>query len=76
MGKITALKTDRVGRRIKVFVDGSLLFVADKKIIAKAGLHLGQDLSVSRIEELRRIFLFQNCLDAALHYLSYRRRSE
>ena len=76
MGKITALKTDRVGRRIKVFVDGSLFFVADKKIIAKAGLHLGQDLSVSRIEELKRTFIFQNCLDAALHYLSYRPRSE
>ena len=76
MGKVTALKTDGVGRRIKVFVDGSLLFIVDKKVIAKAGLQLGQDLSVSQIEELKRTFLLQNCLDAALHYLSYRPRSE
>ncbi len=76
MGKITALKEDKVGRRIKVFVDGFLLFVADKKVITKAGLQLGQSLSVDQIEELKREFLFQNCLDAALHYLSYRPRSE
>lgn len=76
MSKITALKLNSIGRSVKVFVDGSFSFIADRKAIDGAGLKVGQDLSVSQVEALKRAFLSQNCLDAALRYLSYRPRSE
>jgi len=76
LGKITALRASNHGEKVKVFVDGVLAFVADKKTIANAGLQLGQNLSVSQVEEIKHLFLLHDCVDAALHYLSYRPRSK
>ncbi len=76
MGVITALRTGDCGRRVNVFVDGVFLLVADKKAVVQAGLQLGQNLSTSRIDQLRRLFLSHDCLNVAMHYLSYRPRSE
>jgi len=76
VGKITALRASNHGKQVKVFVDGVLSLVADKKAVANAGLQLGQNLSTSQVEEIKHLFFLQDCFDSALHYLSYRPRSE
>ena len=76
MGRITALRMGGGRRRVDVFVDGSLSFAIDGEVAGRAGLEVGQHLSADQIEELTQTSLFQNCLDAALRYLSYRPRSD
>jgi regulatory protein len=76
MGRITALRVGGGKKRVNVFVDGSFSFAIDGEVAGKAGLQVGQHLSADQIEELTQASLFQNCLDAALRYLSYRPRSD
>jgi regulatory protein len=45
-------------------------------VVEEHGLHPGQVLSDSRVEELAAADLFGKCLNAALRLLSYRPRSE
>ena len=77
MRKITALRVSR-GRkkRVNVFLDGKFAFSLETEVVAKEGLQVGQELSISQIEALARSDQFQRCLNAAAHYLSYRPRSE
>jgi len=63
-------------RRVNVFVDGSFSFAIDGEVAQRAGLQVGQHLSAHQTEELTQTSLFQNCMDAALDYLSYRPRSD
>jgi regulatory protein len=42
----------------------------------KEGLQVGQELSTSQIEALARFDHLHRCLNTAVHYLSYRPRSE
>jgi len=63
-------------KRVNVFVDGSFSFAIDGEVAGRVGLEVGQHLSADQIEELTQTSLFQNCLDAALRYLSYRPRSD
>ena len=76
MKKVTAIRTGRRGKRIKVFLDGKFAFSLEAEVAVKEGLGVGQELSEGDIETLSRADLFQRCLSAALHYLSYRLRSE
>ena len=77
MTKITAIRSGR-GRqqRAKVFLDGKFAFSLEAELAVKEGLQVGQELSASQIEELIRSDRFHRCLNAALHYLGYRPRSE
>jgi len=76
MGMITALRVDDRKKQVKVFVDGSFSFAVIGEIAATACLEVGQHLSADQIEELKQASLLQSCFGAALHYLSYRPRSE
>lgn len=77
MSKITAIRA-RKGqqRRVNVFLDGKFSFSLEAEAAVKAGLKVGQELSNSQMEALARSDHFHRCLNAALHYLSYRPRSE
>ena len=77
MKKITALRAGRSrGRRVNIFLDGKFAFSLEAEIAVKEGLQVQQVLSAEQIEALARSDSFQLCLNAAMHYLSYRPRSE
>ena len=77
MGKITALHTGRGrGKRVNIFLDGEFAFSLEAEVAAKERLQVEQVLSDTQIETLARSDRFHRCLNAAVHYLSYRPRSE
>ncbi|MDP3879631.1 MAG: RecX family transcriptional regulator [Dehalococcoidales bacterium] len=77
MREITALhsRKDR-GGRVNIFLDGKYAFSLAAEVVAQEGLQVKQALSADRIEALTGADRRQRCLNAALHYLSYRPRSE
>ncbi len=77
MTQITAIRAGR-GRqqRVNVFLDGKFTLSLEAEVAAKEGLQVGQELSSSQVEALARSDHFQRCLNAAVHYLGYRPRSE
>jgi regulatory protein len=77
MRKITALRTGK-GRRKKVniFLDGEFVFSLDTEVVAQENLQIEQVLSTEQIETLKKSDNLKRCFDAAVHYLSYRPRSE
>lgn len=77
MKTITAIETQKRGReRVSIFLDGRFAFSVGRGVVEEHGLHPGQVLSDSRVEELAAADLFGKCLNAALRLLSYRPRSE
>lgn len=77
MGKVTALHVRRGrSKRVDVLLDNRFAFSLEAEVTAKAGLDIGQELSASQIETLTRSNSFHRCLNAAVHYLGYRPRSE
>jgi len=76
MTKITTLRAGRSRQRVNVFLDGKFAFSLEAEVAVKEGLQVGQELSSSQIEALVRSDHFHRCLNAAVHYLSYRPRSE
>ena len=77
MRKITALRAGRSrGNRVNIFLDGRFAFSLEAEVAAKEGLQVEQVLSSGQIEALARSDHFQRCLNAAVHYLSYRPRSD
>jgi regulatory protein len=77
MNEITALhiRKDR-GKRVNIFLDGKFAFSLEAEVVAQEGLQVNQMLSADQIEALTRSDHLQRCLNAAIHYLSYRPRSE
>ena len=77
MKKVTAIRAGRrQGKRVNVFLDGKFAFSLEAEVAVKQGLQVGQELSERNIEALTRFDLLHRCLNAAIHYLSYRPRSE
>jgi regulatory protein len=77
MKKVTALRAGRrQGKRVNIFLDGRFAFSLEAEVAVKHGLEMGQELSEGDIEALTGADLRHRCLNAALHYLSYRLRSE
>jgi regulatory protein len=76
MKKITTIQGGRRGKRVKIFLDGKFAFSLEAEVAAKDGLKVEEELSEADIKALVRADLSQRCLSAALHYLSYRPRSE
>ncbi len=77
MRKITALHNGRGrGKRVNIFLDGKFAFSLEAEVAAREGLQVEQELSADQIEALARSDNFHRCLNAAIHYLSYRPRSE
>ncbi len=77
MKKITALGVGRGrGKRVNISLDGKFAFSLEAEVAVKEGLKVELVLSAEQIEALARSDSFQRCLNAAVHYLSYRPRSE
>ncbi len=77
MKTITDIETQKRGReRVSIFLDGRFAFSVGRGVVEEHGIHPGQVLSDSRVEELAAADLFGKCLNAALRLLSYRPRSE
>jgi regulatory protein len=76
VGTITALRSNDRKKQTNVFVDGLFSFAIADELAAKNHLKVGQHLSPDEIKELKEAALLQSCFDAAVHYLSYRPRSE
>ena len=77
MKKITALRVGRGrGKRVNIFLDGKFAFSLEAEVVVKEGLQVEEVLSDEQIEALARSDHFHRCLNAAIHYLSYRPRSE
>lgn len=77
MGTITALNTGK-GRkkRVNVFIDGKFTFSLGAEVAAQEKLQVEQALSEEQVEMLKKADNLRRCLNAAVHYLSYRPRSE
>lgn len=77
MKTISAVKVQRRGReRANIFLDGTFAFSLGREVVEEQGLHPGQVLTDSQIEELVGTDLFGKCYNAALRLLSYRPRSD
>jgi len=77
LSKITALRTGKGWKkRVNMFLDNRFVCSLEAEIVIKEDLQVGQVLSVSQIEALTGSNHFYRCLNAAIHYLSYRPRSE
>ena len=76
MTKITTIRAGRGQQRVNIFLDGKFTFSLEAEVAVKEGLQVGQELSSSQIEALARSDHFHRCFNAAVHYLSYRPRSE
>ncbi len=76
MAEITGLSSNRTGKKVNVYLDGTFAFSLSSEVAIVQGIHVGDILSESRIRTLQKADLFQNCVDAALHFLRYRPRSE
>ena len=77
MKKITAIRAGR-GRkkRVNIFLDGKFAFSVEAEVALKERLRVEEELSAEQIELLARSDNVQRCFNAAVHYLSYRPRSE
>jgi len=76
MGTITALRLNARKKRVNIFVDSLFSFSVAEELAVIHHLEVGQNLSVNQIDELKKSDLSYNCMEAAVHYLSYRPRSE
>ena len=77
MNVITDIKPQkRQSDRADIYLDNRRAFSLSLAVIHKAGLRLDQNLSPPEIEELIQEDIAQAALDAALHFLAYRPRSE
>ena len=77
MKKVTAISAGRrQGKRANIFLDGKFAFSLEAEVALKEDLQVGQELSEGDIVALARSDLFHRCLNAAIHYLGYRPRSE
>jgi regulatory protein len=76
MAVITGLQINKNKNRVNVFIDGDLSLTLSKEVVLKAGLRKSQKLSEKDLANLQQADSTQRCFDAALHFLSYRPRSE
>jgi len=75
--RITAIRLGKGrGKRVNVFLDGKFAFSLEVEVAVREGLQVDQELSASQTEALARSDHFHRCFNAAVHYLSYRPRSE
>lgn len=71
---ITDIQAQKRNRnRVNIFLDGQYAFSLDR--MAAAWLTVGRQLNVEEVSRLQEKDEFQTALNRALHYLSYRARS-
>jgi regulatory protein len=76
VGTITALRLNGKKKQVNVFVNGLFSFTIAEELAVIHRLEVGQNLSTDQIDELENANLSHSCMEAAVHYLSYRPRSE
>jgi len=76
MKKVTAVRSGKRGKRVNIFLDEKFAFSLEAEVALKEGLKAEKALSEDEIEALKKADLFQRCLNAAFHFLSYRPRSQ
>lgn len=75
--RITALEQQvHNPERVSLSVDGKFLLGISAELMLTMGLHLGQELSASEIEEIKNGEARQQAIERAINYLSFRPRSE
>jgi regulatory protein len=75
--QVTALRSGKGRRkRVNVYLDSKFAFSLEAEVVLTERLKVGEELSDEQISALAKADNFQRCLNAALHYLSYRPRSE
>ncbi len=74
-GKVTALKVQkRNPNRVNIYLDGEFAFGLAR--IVAAWLSIGQEISADKVRELRAKDELEVATQRALHFLSYRARTE
>ena len=63
-------------KRRSVFIDGEFAFGLDEEVLHKSGLKKGESLTQPRIDEITEEERKKEAKDAALRFLSFRRRTE
>jgi len=76
MKKVTDIRPRRSEKRVNIVVNNTFTFTLDAELVTRVGLQVGQELSSDEFGELLKADFFQSCFGLALHYLSYRPRSE
>jgi len=77
MPQITAVEPQKKKPdRFNVFVDGKFSFGLDAETLVKSGLKIGQEISEKEIEKLVVENETNKLMEKALHFLSFRPRSE
>ena len=77
MARITALRSGKGrSKKVNVFLDGKHAFNLEVDVAIKGGLKVGQEISASQVEALKKAGYQQRCYDAAARLLGYRPRSE
>jgi regulatory protein len=76
MGYITDVQLNKHKKRVSVFIDNAFSFSVDREVAVFSGLHTGAELTQDKIEGFRHSDNVQRCMNAALHFLGYRPRSE
>jgi regulatory protein len=74
--KITAIETQaRRKDRRSVFIDGAFALALNEEQALEFGLFVGREVSQAEVEQWRAADLFQQTLDHALNFLTFRPRS-
>jgi len=76
MKKVTAVRSGKRGKRVNIYLNEKFAFSLEAEVALKEGLKAEKAISEDEIEALKKADLFQRCLNAAFHFLSYRPRSE
>jgi len=76
MPRITKLKAQRNPNYINIFIDGQFKTSLDLAAVAKLGLKVGTDVSGPALKILKKESEFAKLFNRALHFLSFRPRSE
>lgn len=77
MAKITALRFSKGrNKKVNISVDGKHAFNLEVDVAIKEKLKVGQEISATQIEALKKAGYWQRCYDASARLLGYRPRSE
>jgi regulatory protein len=71
---ITAIRPQKRGKKINLFLDGRFAFALGKE--TAQGLEVGKELSPEEVQSLTRKDALERARDFSLRFLSYRPRSE
>ena len=74
MPTITAIRPQKRGKRVNLFLDGRFAFALAKEMAQ--GLEVGKELSPEQVQALTRNDALERARDFSLRLLSYRPRSE